>query len=135
MMETSTDRLSNTTDAPVKVFVKAPSTLPAGYTFEACAQGFEDYNFTVTVPEGGVTVGQEILVELPFDFKGERIEAPTGRWKDGIFSCFNYGIFHSSVWCACCCTQRESFIIIFRQILFLFIKVFTHICLHCENIF
>lgn len=56
-------------------------------------------------PEGGVVEGQEFMVDLPEDFKGLRIEAPTGRWKDGIFGCFNYGICHPSLCCACFCTQ------------------------------
>ena len=31
------------------------------------------------------------------------IEAPTGKWKDGLFGCFNEGFFHPSLWCAWCC--------------------------------
>lgn len=104
-MESALDPLSSYTEPAVKVYVSAPSTLPAGYTFEATAQGFDDYSFSVTVPEGGVTAGQDILVELPRDFKAERIHSPTGRWKDGMLSFFSYGFFHSSLWCACCCTQ------------------------------
>jgi len=26
-----------------------------------------------------------------------------GRWKDGILSCFRHGIFHPTLWNACCC--------------------------------
>lgn len=29
----------------------------------------------------------------------------TGQWKDGLFDCFRFGLFHSSVWTALCCPQ------------------------------
>lgn len=90
---------------PVLVYVAAPATLPAGYTFDAQVQGFSEKAFSVVVPAGGVTEGQEFLVPLPEDFGGARIDVPTGRWKDSLFDCFKYGVFHSSVCCALWCTQ------------------------------
>jgi Cys-rich protein (TIGR01571 family) len=31
------------------------------------------------------------------------IEAPTGRWKDGLFACCVEGFCHPSFWCSWCC--------------------------------
>lgn len=45
------------------------------------------------------------MVPLPDSYKGERIKAPTGQWKDGLFELFNAGICHPSLWCSLCCTQ------------------------------
>lgn len=33
------------------------------------------------------------------------MNAPTGRWKDGLCDFCSAGIFHPSFWCALCCTQ------------------------------
>ena len=62
-------------------------------------------------PAGGVVEGQVFLVPLPDDFAvGEpRIDAPTGRWKDGTFDLVNAGWCHPSLWCALCFTQGELF--------------------------
>uniref|UniRef100_A0A7S4N825 Uncharacterized protein n=1 Tax=Odontella aurita TaxID=265563 RepID=A0A7S4N825_9STRA len=66
-------------------------------------------HFTVTVPEGGVVEGQTFLAPLPSEYEAgegyKRIQAPTGRWKDGLFDCGMYGWFHASLCCALCCTQ------------------------------
>lgn len=119
------------TPVPVMVHVVAPATLPAGYTFEAQlgpspdayddepdasknlaeAEGGEggSRTFTVTVPEGGVKEGDTFLAPLPKLFDSgvdyKRIEAPTGRWKDGLFACGTYGWCHPALCCALCCTQ------------------------------
>jgi len=95
-------------EAPsVKVHVLAPANLPAGYTFEASVNGDPDRTFTAEVPEGGVTEGQTFLAALPENYTGERLNIPTGHWKDGLFDCFNYGVCHSSLWCAICCPQSK----------------------------
>lgn len=47
------------------------------------------------------------MTTLPEDFNEERINAPRGYWKDGLFDCFSLGILHSSVICAFCCTQSK----------------------------
>jgi len=90
---------------PMMIHVTAPATLPAGYTFEAAINGDEAKLVTVEVPEGGVQEGQVFLIELPLNFAGSRLVAPTGRWKDGLFDCFKPGFLHPSLWCSLCCTQ------------------------------
>ena len=62
-------------------------------------------------PPGGVVEGQIFLSALPPGFgDGEpQINIPTGHWKDGLFDCFNAGIFHPSLWCAFCFTQGEIY--------------------------
>ena len=34
-----------------------------------------------------------------------RIQAPTGRWKDGICDCCSLGVYHPHVWCAFFCSK------------------------------
>lgn len=62
-------------------------------------------------PPGGVVEGQIFLSALPPGFgDGEpQVNIPTGHWKDGLFDCFNAGIFHPSLWCAFCFTQGEIY--------------------------
>lgn len=61
----------------------------------------------ISQPQGGVVEGQAFLIPLPDDFAvGEpRINAPTGRWKDGPFDLLKAGLCHPSLWCALCFTQ------------------------------
>lgn len=49
--------------------------------------------------------GESFYAPLPESaMTAERIiNAPTGRWKDGLCDCFSVGICHPSVWCAFCC--------------------------------
>jgi Cys-rich protein (TIGR01571 family) len=51
-------------------------------------------------PQGGVKEGQ--LIRVPF--QKDHFEE-TKRWKDGLFACFRYGIFHPSLWNALCCPE------------------------------
>ena len=44
------------------------------------------------------------MVPAPSDDK-DRINAPTGRWKDGLFDCFSVGICHPSLCCAVWCSR------------------------------
>lgn len=90
---------------PLMLHVRAPSTLPAGYTFEAEINGDPNKTFTCEVPEGGVEEGTQFLAPLPKDYTGTMLNAPTGRWKDGLFSFFNAGFLHPSIWCAVFCQQ------------------------------
>lgn len=90
---------------PLMINVTAPSTLPAGYTFEAYVNDDKMRPFTCEVPQGGVQEGQDFLVPLPPSDGIERINAPTGRWKDGLFDCCSVGICHPSLWCALCCSK------------------------------
>ena len=36
-----------------------------------------------------------------------QIEAPTGRWKDGLFDVFSYGLCHPQAWLSLCCTESK----------------------------
>lgn len=95
---------TETTPPPSQVQVVAPLDLPEGSTFVASV-GEDGRTFTAVVPAGGVKEGQTFMTTLPEDFNEERINAPRGYWKDGLFDCFSLGILHSSVICAFCCTQ------------------------------
>eukprot|EP00535_Pseudo-nitzschia_heimii_P003355 CAMPEP_0197182404 /NCGR_PEP_ID=MMETSP1423-20130617/6368_1 /TAXON_ID=476441 /ORGANISM="Pseudo-nitzschia heimii, Strain UNC1101" /LENGTH=312 /DNA_ID=CAMNT_0042632821 /DNA_START=150 /DNA_END=1089 /DNA_ORIENTATION=+ len=90
---------------PLMVSVTAPSTLPAGYTLEAYVNDDNTRPFTCEVPEGGVKEGETFMVPLPPSTGNEIINAPTGRWKDGLFDCFSVGICHSSLCCALWCSR------------------------------
>eukprot|EP00579_Thalassiosira_antarctica_P006759 CAMPEP_0201888640 /NCGR_PEP_ID=MMETSP0902-20130614/28095_1 /ASSEMBLY_ACC=CAM_ASM_000551 /TAXON_ID=420261 /ORGANISM="Thalassiosira antarctica, Strain CCMP982" /LENGTH=261 /DNA_ID=CAMNT_0048418951 /DNA_START=61 /DNA_END=846 /DNA_ORIENTATION=+ len=84
------------------VSVEAPSNLDEGYTFEAVHEG---NTFLVTVPEGGVTKGQPMVVPFPNDAAGGTgFTVPTGRWRDGLCDCFRHGCFEAtcclSFWCS-----------------------------------
>lgn len=112
---------------PVKVHVLAPADLPEGYTFEACVNGDPDRTFTAEVPEGGVKEGQTFLAALPENYPGERLDIPTGHWKDGLFGCCNYGVCSASLWCAICCPQSKLWSVLLGcALLFL---------LQCSNMF
>ena len=96
------------TSPPVKVHIISPSTMPEGYVFDAqIGVPGNKKTLTVEVPPGGFDEGQVFLHGLPPDFAvGEpSLNIPTGRWKDGLCDFLNAGLFHPSVWCACCCTQ------------------------------
>lgn len=89
---------------PLMITVTAPSALPAGYTFEAYVNDDKTRPFSCEVPEGGVTEGQVFMVPLPPSGR-ERINAPTGTWKDGLCDCCSVGICHPSLCCAIWCDQ------------------------------
>lgn len=77
--------------------VVAPATLSEGYKFDA---QLGDNTFQVTVPPGGVEAGQKFMVPMPSSSLTEtmmipKVKVPVGQWRDGIFSCFNYGPFHN----------------------------------------
>lgn len=44
------------------------------------------------------------MAPLSKNFDGPRLQAPTGRWKDGLFDCLKVGVSHPSLWCSLCCT-------------------------------
>mmetsp|Transcript_10577 Transcript_10577/g.13042 ORF Transcript_10577/g.13042 Transcript_10577/m.13042 type:complete len:268 (+) Transcript_10577:111-914(+) len=90
---------------PIMAYVVAPATLPEGYTFEAQITGKHDKTFTVVVPKGGVTEGQEFLAPLPHDFDVPRLNVPTGHWKDNLCGFCKHGPFHPHFCCALMCTQ------------------------------
>jgi len=79
--------------AEVLVEVTAPSALPEGATFLA---EYEGTKFTVTVPTGGVTAGQNFVA--PFN-----PQESSSSWKDNWAACTRYGICHPSLINALCC--------------------------------
>lgn len=84
--------------------VIAPSTLPGGYEIEV--ESKNQAPFQVTIPEGGVQKGDVFLAPMPIGHKMEDlISIPRGRWKDGIFECFRYGVFHPHIWCSLICNE------------------------------
>lgn len=89
----------------IMVSVTAPSTLPEGYTFEAYLNDDKNRPFTCEVPEGGVMEGQTFFTPLPASAGDDRIQAPTGRWKDGLCDCFSVGICHPSLCCSIWCDK------------------------------
>lgn len=94
---------------PKMAQVVAPATLDAGYTFEVTCEG---KTFNVTVPEGGVEEGQAFMVPMPEEqaptvtsgslpgnsatttSKQSDFAVPTGKFRDGLCDCFNYGLCH-----------------------------------------
>lgn len=80
------------------VDVEAPATLREGYVFWATLHG---YSFPVTVPSGGIMKGQTLTVPL---LESHLVEK-RGKWKDGLFSCFRFGLFHPHLWVAWLCPQ------------------------------
>jgi Cys-rich protein (TIGR01571 family) len=74
-------------DLPM-VDVVAPADLPGGYQFEA---EIDNKHFLATVPAGGVSKGQTFSCHMR-EMKVSDI--PVGRWRDGLFDCFRYGITH-----------------------------------------
>jgi len=94
-----------TTSTPIMINVKAPSTLPGNYTFEAFINDDKNRPFIAEVPEGGVREGECFLTPLPTSLQEDRIQAPTGRWKDGLFDCCSLGICHPSLCCAFWCSK------------------------------
>lgn len=132
-----------------EVMVSAPSDLAAGYQFEAeyegrkfngkvlyflkntCATGgfglfshihrylLLSISYKVTVPAGGVTKGQQILVRLGDDIlnppppaqataqptsSGSSHSVPTGAWRDGLCDCCSEGCFEGGCWLTWCCS-------------------------------
>jgi Cys-rich protein (TIGR01571 family) len=43
--------------------------------------------------------------QSPLAVKDNKLIDGTGQWKDGLFDCFRFGLFHSTVWTALCCPQ------------------------------
>jgi hypothetical protein len=78
---------SSENELPI-VDVVAPSDLPGGYQFEAELNG---KRFLATVPNGGIRKGQTFYCYMKVT-NDEGI--PVGRWRDGPFDCFKYGIRH-----------------------------------------
>jgi len=85
-------------DAVQIVSVTAPSTMNEGFVFNAMHNGTV---FPVIVPAGGVKEGD--VIQVPFSPQGVGAGGSSGKWKDDIFACTRFGIFHPSFLVACCC--------------------------------
>jgi hypothetical protein len=84
--------------------VLAPADLPPGY--DLLVETKESASYTVTIPKGGVNEGEIFLAPIPQGYIMEEvIDSPRGRWKDGTFDLFRYGICHSHFCCALLCTE------------------------------
>lgn len=88
------------------VSVVAPNTLPEGYRFEAKV-GNEV--FLATVPKGGVVKGQVFQSTMTdiFSRNFAEMKIPEGRWRDSIFDCLKFGIFHPFAVISCFCPQSK----------------------------
>jgi Cys-rich protein (TIGR01571 family) len=97
---------------PQFVTVVAPSTLAAGYTFTAQVDGKD---FTVTVPQSGVTEGEAFQVPYPVGgavaiqssaggggVQMDELGAPRGRWRGGLCECFSV-LCNGLFWQGWCC--------------------------------
>lgn len=76
------------------VDVVAPANLPEGYTFEAEING---RRFLATVPTGGVRKGRTFKCYMKNTTEDQEMTIPAGIWRDGLFDCLKYGVFHPSV--------------------------------------
>ena len=47
----------------------------------------------------------QFFTPLPASMHDDLIQAPTGKWKDGLCDCFSVGICHPSLWCAFFCSK------------------------------
>ena len=61
--------------------------------------------FGIYQPEGGVQEGQSFLAPVPPAATAASLKAPKGRWKDGLFDCFAYGVCHPHLCCALFCSR------------------------------
>lgn len=118
-------------DQPATVAVVAPSTLQAGYTFTAQVDGRD---FVVTVPQGGVTEGQQF--EVPYPRTGASVgttiaiggavagsgsdsagklqdqdDAVKGMWRKDLLDCFTV-VLTGMFWMSWCCNP-----ILFGQVM------------------
>ncbi|GKY95643.1 hypothetical protein MPSEU_000525500 [Mayamaea pseudoterrestris] len=82
--------------------VIAPATLPEGYEFETIVG---NARYMVTVPPGGVEIGQKFEVPLPSRMvaSAATIAIPVGHWRDSLFGCFSHGPCHPHLWTGLCC--------------------------------
>lgn len=87
--------------------VIAPTNLPAGYQLEVETDSNPPTNFTATVPFGGVQSGDVFLTAPPPGYSppGPQMDAPIGRWKDGLCDFFAYGLCHAHACTAIFCTE------------------------------
>ena len=73
-------------------------------------QSFHDLLIDCTKqPPGGVTAGQVFLVSKPENFPKieNKVNVPVGKWKDGLFACFDIGPCHATNWIAVFCPEGK----------------------------
>jgi Cys-rich protein (TIGR01571 family) len=44
---------------------------------------------------------------LPSTFPDDRLQAPFGHWKDGVFHCLSLGMCHTTLWCSLFCPHLQ----------------------------
>jgi len=92
------------------ISVVAPANMEEGFTFEASVDG---RMFVVTVPMGGVLVGETILVEYPqdtefLDYPINPHRIPNYYWRDGLCDCTAHGKCHPTIFCGFLCPPLLS---------------------------
>ncbi len=92
-----------------QISVVAPSNMEEGFTFEAAVDG---RLFVVTVPKGGVLMGETIMIPYPneedfSDFSANPHSIPTGYWRDGPFDLCVHGRTHPSACCSIICPASK----------------------------
>jgi len=92
---------------PKFIRVVAPSNLPGGYQVEVQTDNDPPITFMTTVPMEGVKAGEVFLVPPPQGYSPPypQIEAPVGRWKDGLCDCCNYGFCSAQLWLSFLCPE------------------------------
>ena len=85
--------------------VTAPATLDEGYSFDATVDGRV---FRVTVPEGGVTAGEEFTVYDSHEVINTGYASNiTGKWRNNLFSCFSV-FCKGTFWMAFICPLLQT---------------------------
>lgn len=101
------DATPSSNSRPSTCTVIAPSTLSAGYTFPANVDGID---FVVTVPDNGVTEGQQFQVPYPNNQSntnnnsrvGGSLNIPEGRWRNELCDCCEV-VATPMFWMGWCC--------------------------------
>jgi len=93
--------------SPKFIRVVAPSNLPGGYQVAVQTDNEQPITFMATVPMEGVKAGEVFLTPPPPGYASTfpQVEAPIGRWKDGLCDCFNYGCCHAQLWLSFLCPE------------------------------
>lgn len=96
-----------TQSIPKNIRVVAPTNLPGGYQLEVQTDNDPPISFTATVPMPGVSAGDVFLTPPPLGYSPPvpTLEAPTGRWRDGLCDFFSYGACSAQAWMSICCTE------------------------------
>lgn len=107
------DTISPATPQPLKqlpsqrtVDVIAPSDLPAGFEFYVDDATTPNVSLLVKVPAGGVRATQRFPAIVIREVNRGSHNIPHGKWRDGIWDCWNLGCCHPqwclTFWCTPC---------------------------------